>query len=850
MSKMPLVATIYNPQTQSRESLIENFVVRIKLFKKLFKEIETSKMQHPEQHYLLVGKRGMGKTTLLLRLAYEIERTNSLNERLLPLVFNEEEYGIRKLYKFWVRVAELLEGKSSLFHGLSAKIDELSAQYKDDEEYEKAIFELLANALKEHQKKIILFIDNIGDIFEKFNQYEAHRLRKILQTSADIRILGASSKVIEAFYDVKYPFYEFFKMEELKGLQPKETNDLLLRLGRAYGQEKQIQLIFEQQKGRVETLRRLTGGVTRTIVLLFEIFIDEQNGDAFQDLETILDRVTPLYKHRMDDLPSNQQEIVEAIALHWDAMNVKEIRHKTRMEGRIISAQLAILVKNGIINRKLTTTKNHLYELSERFFNIWYLMRCGRKSNKQEVVWLIRIFESWCSPKELELRVKKHIDYLKSGKYGTKAAFYVSSALAAVKHLPSHMQDELLKTTRSFLEERDNNLSNALALSDIEIFEKLEQLNENKDKKEIIQYQLQLKTDAKFYLLALAYEELFEDNENAKKYYLKALVTSQRAKSLINLGWIYFSEDNNQQAYKYYRIAYNEGEKEGIETLGLICYQLGRTQESKKYFEAAIEIEEHGQVTYAMLGYINEELELYNKAVHYFTLAYKAGETSILVHLGKLYRNELNDFEKAEQYFKVGIENDMPSAYHQLAHLYEDFYDDKEAEIEELYKKAIELGDEKAKICLGGFYSDIDRLEETIQIYQRETSQDPVFTNMMLGIIHLWEYEDVEQAEHYLLKWLEALSIEKLPSDDEYYEAIIEGLTYLISREKYKELSSFFGLKKGGNKFKIQLKPIYYTLMYYLQDKYPNEYLRMGEELRETVEEIIAKVEEMRIKYE
>lgn len=38
-------------------------------------------------------------------------------------------------------------------------------------------------------------------------------------------------------------------------------------------------------------------------------------------------------------------------------------------------------------------------------------------------------------------------------------------------------------------------------------------------------------------------------------------------------------------------------------------------------------------------------------------------------------------------------------------------------------------------------------------------------------------------------------------------------------------------------------KPIWYALMYYMQDQYPNEYLRMGEELEETVKEIIDRVE-------
>ena len=48
-------------------------------------------MEHPEQHFLIEGKRGMGKTTLLLRLSYEIENDAKLSEWLIPLVFNEED---------------------------------------------------------------------------------------------------------------------------------------------------------------------------------------------------------------------------------------------------------------------------------------------------------------------------------------------------------------------------------------------------------------------------------------------------------------------------------------------------------------------------------------------------------------------------------------------------------------------------------------------------------------------------------------------------------------------------------------------------------------------------------------
>ncbi|NIN24297.1 MAG: hypothetical protein GTN82_41575 [Candidatus Aminicenantes bacterium] len=44
-------------------------------------------------------------------------------------------------------------------------------------------------------------------------------------------------------------------------------------------------------------------------------------------------------------------------------------------------------------------------------------------------------------------------------------------------------------------------------------------------------------------------------------------------------------------------------------------------------------------------------------------------------------------------------------------------------------------------------------------------------------------------------------------------------------------------------------KPIYYALMYFMRDQYPDEYKKMGPELKQTVEEIIETVNQWAIDY-
>lgn len=412
---MKTVAGIYNPDLLGKTELIDHFVVRKKIFKRLFKEIFNSKMEYPEQHILIEAQRGMGKTTLLLRLSFEAENAPKLNDWLIPIVFNEEQYNISKLFKLWETVAEYLEESDSIFQGLYDEMDKLYEQYENSKYYEKAAFQLLIKSLREQGKKLILFIDNFGDMFNKFDKQETQRLREVLMTCPDIRLIAASATVADQFFKYDEPLYEFFKRERLKGLTAKETQDLLLKLGEGLP-DNPIPEILKNQPGRVETLRRLTGGIVRTIILLFEVFIDYKNGDAFGDLEKILDRVTPLYKHRMDDLPKQQQEIVNVIALHWDAISTKEIAHKTRLTSKQVSAQLKQLRDIGFVERIPTTTKNHLYRLQERFFNIWYLMRNGRKKDKNKVLWLARFFEAWCDENTSE-EVEKLLLYIAKKQY-------------------------------------------------------------------------------------------------------------------------------------------------------------------------------------------------------------------------------------------------------------------------------------------------------------------------------------------------------------------------------------------------------------------------------------------------
>ena len=97
-------SNLYNPANQSKEFLIEHFIAHTKEFKSIREDVLKNKMKYPPQHYIIQGQRGMGKTTLLLRIKYEIENTPELNKWLIPVFFNEETYDVTSLSDLWEKL--------------------------------------------------------------------------------------------------------------------------------------------------------------------------------------------------------------------------------------------------------------------------------------------------------------------------------------------------------------------------------------------------------------------------------------------------------------------------------------------------------------------------------------------------------------------------------------------------------------------------------------------------------------------------------------------------------------------------------------------------------------------------
>jgi len=78
---------------------------------------------------------------------------------LVPLLFKEELYGVTGLCRFWKEAASLLTDRSG-FESLRAAMEALW----EPPHYEKDCYLILDRALADHSARLVLRIDNIGDL--------------------------------------------------------------------------------------------------------------------------------------------------------------------------------------------------------------------------------------------------------------------------------------------------------------------------------------------------------------------------------------------------------------------------------------------------------------------------------------------------------------------------------------------------------------------------------------------------------------------------------------------------------------------------------------------------------------
>ena len=306
-------------------------------------------------------------------------------------------------------------------------------------------------------------------------------------------------------------------------------------------------------------------------------------------------------------------------------------------------------------------------------------------------------------------------------------------------------------------------------------------------------------------VLGQVYGFNIHDKAKSENYLLEAIKLNN-AGAMYNLALLYQTEFKDfKKAEKYYLMAIEKDNAEAMNNLALLYEtEFKDFKKAEEYYLLAVK-KEHAEAMNNLALLYQTEFKDFKKAEKYYLLAVKKENAGAMYNLALLYDNEFKDFKKAEKYYLMAAKHKHKGVWNSLSWMYFENIMDKE--------KAITYAKKGYKI-------------------EKSTYMAHTYT-----MILLWNNE-IEEALRISKDFMENKeAYEKFPKD------IRQFLMLLIAKKQYHSALKIFNVNPF--KLKDRFKPVYYALMYFLQKEYPNEYIKMGSELKQTVEEIIAEIGKM-----
>lgn len=620
--------TEYQSANSDNESLKRNFVIRTHEFSLIIDDLKTKKNNDPLQHELILGRRGSGKSTLLKRLQIEIEEDTDLSKKYIPINLAEEQAGIYRLSDLWFEV--LNEINNHLDY--QTNLREFSS-FENNEAFTRYLYAEIHQILVKNDKKAVLLLDNLDRILENFNE-DAHLFREILQNYNDVQIIGGSTRMDEHFWKYDKPFYEFFRRHRLEALSFDEIH-LIMGHWSDTMQIPELKDYALQNRGKIEALRILTDGLPRTLQFFIQILLHESNLYGFDYIKNVMNKATPLYQERLNNLTPPQRKIVLELAFIWEAASTKQLVDKCRMESKLISSYLKQLYSFGIVEKIETQTKNHLYRLSERFFTMWLIVTQGNPEQKRKAKFLTIFLETWYNSQEMQSLASGHLAKLKGKNIDLDKALVLTKAFSQSKYISTDLRDELIENTLEL--SKNENIVNDLPVKYKTLESKIQKLDHNKDYQKALDLVDEIENEEdgiKFLFKAYFLSKLANFSE-VEKYYLLA-IEKGNIKALFHLAFFYHNHVGSfEMAKKYYLLAIEKGDTLATYNIALLYQHQGIYEEAEKYYLISIG---KGDITASNnLAILYRSQEKYDKAEKYLLIATEKGDTNSLRNLALLY---------------------------------------------------------------------------------------------------------------------------------------------------------------------------------------------------------------------
>jgi tetratricopeptide (TPR) repeat protein len=357
----------HNPFFLSEEELDSSFVVRqaeLSLLLNIIRENTGS----VNQHVIIIGPRGIGKTMLVLRLALALRQDESLSRSWYPVVLPEEIYDVASEGEVWLRVLERIsvqerEGGRDFKRWMQA-YESLRGEREKQRLRVKALA-ALSEFAGEHNSKLLVILENLQMVLgEQSGSDAAWDLRRTLLNNSEIMIIATATTRFKEIMDAEKANFELFR--EIT-LAPLSTEDCRVLWHLITGKD----LVND----RIRPMEVLTGGSPRLLAILAEFSKGKALTELMDDLVILIDDHTTYFKANVEALPSLERRIFVTLAEIWEPAEARQVARRCRLEVNKTSALLKRLVEKGAVVEAGKVGRKNLYQVAERLYNIYHLMR-------------------------------------------------------------------------------------------------------------------------------------------------------------------------------------------------------------------------------------------------------------------------------------------------------------------------------------------------------------------------------------------------------------------------------------------------------------------------------------------
>ncbi len=446
----------YNPHLWSDSQLQSIFVIRTRELADIQNRLRTAAPEKPPQHLLITGHRGMGKSTLLRRVALAVQQDADLNRRWLALSFPEEQHTVATLAEFWRNVLDAMIDAREKAGASAAELRKMDSEAAligalPIAEQENQALALLHTWIAQCQRRLLLLIDSTDGLFASLSKAISEtlatdtplwRLRNTLSHDPDIFWIGASYQALESTGGYTDAFHDFFDIMELRVLSVEEMRQAMLALARNLGvggyppgeqSVAEISRRLDAHPGRLKALRTFTGGNPRTTVILYDLIASEGEGTGIlADLQSLLDFMTNLYLPRMSILAEQPRKLFAHIMERWFPISAADLARVSGIAATTVSSQLKRLERDGLVEKVPLEGGRRCsgYQVAERLFNIWYLMRYPSRRVRKGLTWLVEFLRHWYVVDELKTRAMHRTHGHAQGLFADNDQMQYSLALA------------------------------------------------------------------------------------------------------------------------------------------------------------------------------------------------------------------------------------------------------------------------------------------------------------------------------------------------------------------------------------------------------------------------------------